>query len=593
MSYFNHAFRKTFVGTNGFVNTLSGHLGTPGNILQGGEFAFVNAKTWALQTTAPTNCCNLVLAAGSIYQNDKIGPFHGGYKETNKSKEINPKYVSRFYRVDPCTPQNNVIHIGNTAYTDDVALDLAITTTGANIADGVYNNIPLVNLAVDPTPGSGLLANITVLGGVVTFVEIANGGTQWTTGDVVQPETGIGTGSSISGTTMTIGAVAATGGSFQPGMVIQGTGVTGGTIILSQLTGTPGGAGTYLVSNSQTVAGPITITGFYLPWDGEGSITSPTFTVTAGIGANCCKEFFCGETYTLRVDVKGSPALRLLNHNSYIIASAYGGCCRDGAIAPTVIDSTLIFKQWAEAITRYPVISPFMQIILVDEEGTPWYAPGTDAAFLADEGADTWDHYVSEGHTPDGCAGLVLNGAYVDTKFQNCTFQVSDFYEVEPVRLYASEVDLNGDPCTFDGVCVITECQGRQAMGLGESVARDVILSESYRQNFFHSDFRIREITQGYSVFDYINRNTLYTRYFLQHNVPRFNNPSSTFDNEQYLLEIITCDKITDFETFVEDWLSNCSDCVGLEREGCVTDCEPIYDFPATTPGNPTICAVT
>jgi hypothetical protein len=510
MSYFNHAFRKTFVGTNGFVTNLTGKLGTPGNILAGGKFAFVNAKTWDFVDTAPTNCCNLVLAAGSIYQNDKIGPFHGGYKETNKSKEINPKYVSRFYRVDPCTPQNNVIHIGNTAYTDDVALALAITNTGANLVPGIYSQISLVDPA--PATGSGLVANITVDdNGEVTFVEIVNGGTGWVTGNIVT-----------------------------------------------------------------TVAGEL------IPDEGEG--TQPTFTVTAGIGANCCKEFFCGETYTLRVDVKGSPALRLLNHNSYIIASAYGGCCPDGAIAPVVIDSTLIFKQWAEAITRYPVISPFMQIILVDETGTPWYAPGTDATFLADEGADTWDHYVSTGHTPDGCAGLVLNGAYVDTKFQNCTFQVSDFYEVEPVRLYASEVDLNGDPCTFDGVCVITECQGRQAMGLGESVARDVILSEQYRQNFFHSDFRIREITQGYSVFDYINRNTLYTRYFLQHNVPRFNNPSSTFDNDQYLLEIITCGNITAFEEFVEDWLTTCGNCdPAVQVENCVTDCEPIYDFPILT----------
>jgi hypothetical protein len=519
MSYFNHAFRKTFVGTNGFnPDGLDGRLGTPGNILAGGEFAFVDAKTWTLRKAdnPPATCCNLVLAAGSIYQNDKIGPFHGGYKETNKSKEINPRYVSKFYRVDPCTPQNNVIHIGNTAYTDDVALALAIDNNGADLQPGVYNNVELICGTCAPVPLPGgrqpIYANITVdETNNVTFVEIVNGGSGYTTADIV---------------TTTLG-------------------------------------------------------GSIPPIDGETG-TQPTFTVTAGVGANCCKEFFCGETYTLRVDVKGSPALRLLNHNSYIIASAYGGCCPDGAIAPTVIDSTLIFKQWAEAITRYPVISPFMQIILVDEAGNPWYAPGTDAAFLADEGADTWDHYVSEGHTEGGCAGLVLNGAYVDTKFGNCTFQISDFYEVEPVRLYASEVDLNGDPCTFNGVCVITECQGRQAMGLGESVARDVILSEQYRQNFFHSDFRIREITQGYSVFDYINRGNLYYRYFLQHNVPRFNNPSSTFDNDQYLLEIITENAITAFEDFVADWLDTCGNCdPAVQVENCVTDCDPIYPFPA------------
>lgn len=521
MSYFNHAFRKTFVGTNGFnPNRLTGQLGTPGNILTGGQFAFVNAKTWNILDGAPRDCCNLILAAGSIYQNDKIGKFHGGYLETNKSKEINPKYINKFYRVDPCLPQNEVVHVGNTAYTDDVALSLSINTSGFNLVDGVYTDIELCGAG-----SANAYANITVEGGSVTFVELVNGGSGFTTGDTIFPCDGIPT----------------TSGEYQ----------------------------------------------------------QPLFEVTAGVGANCCKEFYCGETYTLRVDVKGSPALRLLNHNSYIIASAYGGCCPEGSIAPVAIDSTLIFKQWAEAITRYPVISPFMQIIVVDESGTPWYAPGTDPVFLADNGVDTWDHYVSNGHIDGACAGMVLNGAYVDTKFQNCTFQITDFYEVEPVRLYVSEMDLNGDPCLFNGVCVVKECEGRQVMGLGESVARDVILSEQYRQNFFHSDFRIREITQGYSVFDYINRNTLYYRYFIQHNVPRFNNPTSTFDNDQYLLEIITCGRDINFEEFVSMWLgSGCGNgCTGLEVEGCVEDpCEPTYNFPTLTtnfdPSSPQFCGL-
>ena len=505
MAYFNHAFQKTFVGTNGFTDLNGGKLGTPGNILEGGYFAFVNPKDWSVQAvdSAPNNCCPLILAAGSIYDNDKIGPFHGGYKESNKSKVINPKYISKFYRVDPCLPQNEVVHLGNTAYTDDVALSLSISDNGANLQDGVYSDVELCGAGSAPA-----YANITVVDGEVTFVELVNGGTGFTTGDLVSPCTNL-----------------------------PGTGAT-----------------------------------------------QPEFEVTAGVGANCCKKFYCGETYTLRVDVKGSPALRLLNHNSYIIASAYGGCCPDGAIAPVEIDSTLIFIQWATAIKRYPVISPFLLPIVIDQTGTPWYAPGTDAAFLAAEGVDTWDHYVSPGYIEDACAGLVLVGAYVDTKFGNCTFQISDFYEVEPVRIYASEVDLNGDPCAFDGVCVITECQGRQAMGLGESVARDVILSESYRQNFFHSDFRIREITQGYSVFNYINRNSLYTRYYILHNVPRFNNPTSTFDNDQYLLEVITDGVEVVFENFVENWLDNCGGTCdsNVEIENCVTECNAIYPYPGS-----------
>jgi hypothetical protein len=63
---------------------------------------------------------------------------------------------------------------------------------------------------------------------------------------------------SIATTTMTVTAI--TSGPIYPGMTITGTGVTAGTRIVSQLTGTDGSTGTYQVSISQTVAST-TITG--------------------------------------------------------------------------------------------------------------------------------------------------------------------------------------------------------------------------------------------------------------------------------------------------------------------------------------------
>ena len=56
----------------------------------------------------------------------------------------------------------------------------------------------------------------------------------------------------IAGTTLTVSAV--TSGTIMPGATLAGTGVTAGTTIVSQLTGTTGGAGTYQISASQTVA---------------------------------------------------------------------------------------------------------------------------------------------------------------------------------------------------------------------------------------------------------------------------------------------------------------------------------------------------
>jgi hypothetical protein len=438
MAYFNHAFQKAFVGTQGFTDLAGGQLGTPGNILATGEFAFVDPKTWEVLSLAPEGCCPLILAAGSLYSKDKIGS-HGGYQESNKSKVFNPKYINRFYRVDPNQAQQNVINIGFTPF-------------------------------------------------------------------------------------------------------------------------------------------------------------------TAEDGGSCEKEFLCDETYSLRIDVKGSPALRFLNHNAYLTVEAYTGCCPTGSIAPVPVDSTLVMIQWAQQITgdyskngipnppsivdaARTVISPFVLPVVTAEDNSLWYAPGTvTAGLVAPAGftiGGTWDNYVSIGHTVGQYAGITLFGAYVGTSFDDCTFQTSDFFEKEPVKLYASLVDLNGAPCEFEGLCVVTECTGLQAMGLGESVARDVILSERYRQNFFHTDLRIREITQGNEILNTINRNAFYTRYYLQHSVPRFNNPTSTFDNEQYLLEVITDGTDAAFETFVDNWTANCGQCVELEIIDAVTACTPLIDITA------------
>jgi len=525
MSYFNHAFQKSFVGVNaanpgsqGYTQLNQGVLGTTGNILAAGQYAFVNPKDWKVQPTtfSGSGCCPLILASGSLFEKDKIGPFHGGYLESNKSKEINPKYVSKFYFAPACPASQNVIHVGFTPYTDDQVLTLTISNPGANIVDGVYNNV-----AFSGGAGTGFIAKVTVVGGVATVVEIVNGGTGY-----------------VSGNTLT---------SVVGELLDNGSGITQVQLSVS----------------------------------------------TVGANASCKKDFLCGETYNLRLDVKGSPALRFLNHNAYLTLTAYTGCCPAGTIVPTAVDGTLVYIEWAKQIVDSPLISPFIYPVVSDENNQLWYKPGTDTSVLTPPTGytigGTWDKYVSPGHTVGAFAGITLFGAYVDTKFGDCTFQVSDFYEKEPVRLYASEVDLNGDPCAFNGLCVVTECQGRQANGLGETVLRDVILSERYRQNFFHSDFRIREITQGNQMLNVIDRSASYNRFYIQHHVPRFNNASSTFDNDQYLLEIIVDSTVTPaagqgqlLTNFVTSWLNACgNNCGGLEEFDCGTNCIPVIQIPS------------
>lgn len=316
---------------------------------------------------------------------------------------------------------------------------------------------------------------------------------------------------------------------------------------------------------------------------GTSGPTNPDQYQGGTTAATCCFEFLCGETYYLRLDLKGSPLLRFLNHNSYHTLSAYTGCCTGPT--PTPVDSTLVMISWANEIITSEYTKSFVLPVVFDEAGVAWYAPGTTVdpiSGLPVTPAQWWSAYVSPGHVVGECAGLRLFGAYVETKFGNCSFQITDFFEKELVRIYASMVDYNGDPCVFSGICVYTECYGLQGMGFGEQVLRDLILSESYLQNYFHTDIRIREITQGSDIIANVNRNALYGRYFILHSVPRYNNPTGVFDNDQYMLEIIVNGQIAPFEANMTTWLTSCGNgCTALEVKTC-EPCEVVPNEPLT-----------
>jgi hypothetical protein len=438
MAYFNHAFNKVFVGTNRFVTTA---IATQD--LLPGDVGFMNPNPPPRLTPGSDNftltlaqisgsACPLVLVAGSIYQNDKIGPFHGGYQETTKSKIINPKYVSKFYVVPPCDLQQATISVG---VTDDPDTD------------------------PEETP-------------------------------------------------------------------------------------------------------------------------------------SCAKDFICGNNYYLRVDLKGSPALRFLSRNSYFTAMAYTGCCptlAEGETAPAV-DPTTVYIAWANQLMQSPLIAPFIQIAIFDTSGSPGAGAVVDGVGYNQEtynaairaGAPAWSGYTSPAGPYEGLsAGMMITGAYVDTQFGNCTFYPNDALQayLEPVKIYASEVDYNGDPCAFTGLCVLNSCPAIQGSGYGEAIVRELILSEAYNQSPFYTgrDLRIREITQGYDVTNSIARiepGNKYYRYFIQHSVPRFNNPTGTFDNDQYLLEIITSAPIAPLTIgAIETWLDNAG-------STCVTPMEVLYACP-------------
>jgi len=363
MAYFNHAFQKVFIGTAGINQSGST------NALTTLQYGLYNAKTFANYTTGTT--APFFLASGSIYANDKIGPYHGGYKESNKSKEINPKYINAFYKVVDKVSTQSVTIIGKT----------------------------------------------------------------------------------------------------------------------------------------------------------DSSATSSCV----------CPEFACGQTYRLRLDIKGSPALRFLNHQLYSTVDAYTGCCANPA-SPANVDPVTVFVQWALQIANNPFLSQFVAPLV---RYTLDITAGSPTWVTLDSVAELEAYVAATTGIDDICVGLQLTGAYVDTVFGDCSFSPMDHFEKEPIQIFASFVDDTGDPCQYQSVCVTRPVLGKQGEGYGETVIRDLILSESYSQNYFNDDPRIREITQGNSIYSAVDRAAKYTAYYLLHSVPRFNNPSGTFDNDQYLLKLV------------------------------------------------------
>ena len=459
MAYFPHAYQKLLVATNGFYTTA----GNNGTAVPAGKLAVINAETNLTINTAvlPASLSAapkmIYLAQGSFHANDKIGPHHGGYQETVKSKGINPKYISAFYRVDSMTPKNNIIQV---------------------CAEG---------------------CNLT-----------------------------------------------------------------------------------------------------------------------------------CNTTYRLRIDVKGSPALRFLTRNAYLTVDAKTSCCDpDPDHSTYIMDPTTVLLQWADRISGSPLMSNFVEPhVYVYSSGTygavdtntdavlgdTFITPSSTTGIIAGQkvvlsnGQSAYVDSISSGNvnivdfagvpveittgftggtatfyeevttatytevtnqttlaTLQACIDLV--GAYVDTKFGDCSFRPTDHYELQPVQIYASTLDENEDPC--DTICFTTSTvqEAFQGKGFGETFLRELILAKQYQQEWWTNDVRLREVLDNTSLSE-ISRNTSYTVYNILHSVPRKSNPNGMMDNDQYLVRIVCTTDNAQFEEYINKLLSLNNNSIALNTAG-------------------------
>ena len=457
MAYFNHAFNKTFIADS----TLA-VAGTATSALTAGEVALVSDATWASVALpgAPAAGDLGYIVQGSFYSKDTIGnnPGHGGYKESVKSKGINPRYITRLWSANCTTASQATASLslasdcapcGKTQFMRiDVKGSPALRFLNHNayaIADSA--NVCCIDGQeyIDPTLILGVMAEMALSDPLIKpFVA---------EGDLNGVETATLSGG--VGYSVTTGAASAA-------TTVSPAGGSGAKVNILTVSGT-GVILTYSFAN----VGKGYAVGDVLTVVDSGSTTDATLTITA---------LTAGGIISNSTDAAGA-----ITQSVYTIAEAQGKAASGN------------------------------------------YVPSTD---------------------PNGAvkvsASVEFVGAYVDTTFGNCSFDTRDHYNAEPVEIILSQLDETGNPCNDCGVEARTPGSIQQTQG--EEVIRELIMSERYRQSPYNQgnrdSARIREIEMSDELLAAVDRTATYKAYYVQHSVPRFNNPSGVFDNDQYVYKI-------------------------------------------------------
>lgn len=448
--------------------------------LTAGQLGFFNSKTYAALLTPSTT--PFIIAQGSYFTQDKIGPVHGGYQESVKSKVINPHYISRVIKVNAKTPVNQVVKVSvGAGVTADATYRLRLDVKGSPALRFLNHQL---YRTVDAYTGCANTTNPTYVRDAVSTLLLWKDAINSypTIKDMIQARVyKLAVTNTTTGANAT--AVSTTQATFVPGSF---TSIAVGQKVVG--TGIPANAFVTTVNGTTNV-----------------TITYPTqATAPAASVFNAKSIKYYNDIYSTSGVVAYIPGTQS--------ESGVGGSLVKGLGVATGLTSTA-------------------------------YTPDADAASITTD------------------AHIEFTVAYMETKFGTCTFTPTDKYDIEPLIIYASVVDEDGDPCSGNpfianttdatGIAATTpylsshgfEVQTPvQAFGVGETVLRELILDGRYLQNAYPDSsrvesFRMREI-EADPALSTVSRTGYYDKVLILHNVPRFYNPSATFDNDQYLIVV-------------------------------------------------------
>jgi hypothetical protein len=448
--YFPNAFRKSFLPAS---TTLASSGGT--DALTAGQIGFFDAKSYQVVSA---QAAPFILAQGSYFAADKIGPVHGGYKESVKSKVINPKYISRLIKVTSDAAQNQIVSVDPSAATI--------------YSDNTYR----LRLDVKGSPALRFVSRNLY--------------------DTLDGFSGCDT---VAGTTNTVD---------QNVVLLKWKDQINESLLLKEFV-------VAKVWNMTTASVAI----------------DPTAASATIVVANADAALFQVGEKVVHASLAGA---------SYVVSVGAADSASSG-------NANVVLSKAAVASTNG-------NAKIYSQVATGSYVPVTAANDIA----------AVDSH-------LEIAAAYVETKFGTCTFTPTDFYELEPLFIYTSFVDESGDPCAVNGI-VSSEIQApKQVSGLGETVLRELILDGRYLQNAYPDSSRVdslrmREI-EADPALNTVNKAGLYDQVLILHNVPRFNNPSSTFDNDQYLIvvHVPTGTATTSITNFIVSSASAAGNAVSLE----------------------------
>lgn len=573
--YFSNHFHKAFVNLAGAIL----QSGTTSDLIPG-QIGFADAKTWDLISVASADVAThplVVLTQGSLYQNDKLGKFHGGYQESVKSRPINGRFITRFTKFVPRDEKPHVMQIGYNGSADcacpsfdkDKTYYLRVEVKGSPVLRtytrnlyrtfGVYTGCPSTDC---PDVACAETADPKVVfekfaEQIVADPEIAK----------FLKEVKVVT----QGQTSVNGLKVYT----YRGSVCDEGNIRAISEVLShnadvKLIERSGGTSTYEVKVVNSAVAPSSI-----------SLSCGTLAWTLYNVSYKAEKVIC---LTLPLKSDGSSNLSDVRtaysgDDKFVSGSIVvgdGDCTTTTTTTSTTTTTTshTTTTTTTEAGTSYVGCTETIQATILSDNEVDLVCEGLDSAvftFPQSFNGVAWDECpcCAPAEDTDQCVGLRIvakKSTEITDQFSNASFDPMDHVETEPIKIIVSFVNMFGESCTFQSLPVTEVQQPVIPEGLGEFALRELLVSASYSQDWFNGDTRLREVL-SYPYLDAINRKSKYVIYVITHTIPTGIGPSGTIGQDRFLYKVFVEQGVnaSTFESWMNAYLTTAGTGVALE----------------------------